>query len=137
LAAIAPGVLGITGIETIEIIKGVVAHVHPTCLVIIDSLAAGDLGRIGTTIQIADTGISPGSGIGVRRAAINQETMGIPVIAIGVPTVVHAAIIIHQALLTLQAKWGSQPFTADMGQKITASTAKEITASVLKPFQVI
>ncbi|HHX51236.1 MAG TPA: GPR endopeptidase [Clostridia bacterium] len=93
VCAVAPGVLGITGIETAEIIKGIVEHVKPRLLIAIDALAAGNVDRIASTIQLADTGISPGSGIGNKRAGINQETMNIPVIAIGVPTVVNAITI--------------------------------------------
>ena len=93
VSAMAPGVLGITGIESAEIIKGVVEKIQPELIIAIDALAAGSVDRIGTTIQIADTGVSPGSGIGNKRTGINRETMGVLTIAIGVPTVVNAAII--------------------------------------------
>ena len=82
VSAISPGVLGITGIETAEIIQGVVAHVKPNLIIAFDALAAGDVSRIGTTIQMADTGINPGSGLGNNRTALNQQTLGVPVIAI-------------------------------------------------------
>lgn len=98
VSAMAPGVLGITGIETAEIIKGVVEKIHPELIITVDSLAARSVTRIATTIQIANTGIKPGSGIGNQRSGINQETMGVPVIAIGVPTVVHAAVIASDAI---------------------------------------
>ena len=98
VCAIAPGVLGITGIETAEILKGVVEKVHPEVMLVIDALSAKSVDRIGSTIQIADTGISPGSGVGNQRQGINQETMGVPVIAIGVPTVVHAAVIMNEVI---------------------------------------
>ncbi|NPV25850.1 MAG: GPR endopeptidase [Firmicutes bacterium] len=101
VCALAPGVLGITGIETAEIIKGVVEKVQPNAIIVIDALAAKSVNRIGTTIQLADTGIHPGSGVGNKRTGINQATMGVPVIAIGVPTVVHAAVIIEEAIQTL------------------------------------
>lgn len=101
VCALAPGVLGITGIETAEILRGVVEKVQPNIMVVVDALAAKSIDRIGSTIQIADTGISPGSGVGNQRAGINQETMGIPVIAIGCPTVVHAAIIMEEVILKL------------------------------------
>lgn len=93
VSAVAPGVLGITGIETAEIIKGIVDRLQPNVIIAIDALAATNLHRISTTIQLTNTGINPGSGIGNKRAGINSETMGVPVIAIGVPTVVHAAVI--------------------------------------------
>ncbi len=98
VSALAPGVLGITGIETAEIIKGVIEKTRPDLVIAIDSLAARNVGRIATTIQIADTGISPGSGTGNQRTGINQESMGVPVIAIGVPTVVHAAVIAQDTI---------------------------------------
>lgn len=93
LAAIAPGVLGITGVETSEIIQGLVEKVKPDILIAVDALAARNLNRLHTTIQLADTGITPGSGVGNKRLAINHETIGIPVIAVGVPTVVDAVTI--------------------------------------------
>lgn len=98
VCAIAPGVLGITGIETAEILKGVVEKVRPEVMIVIDALSAKSVDRIGSTIQIANTGISPGSGVGNQRQGINQETMGVPVIAIGCPTVVHAAVIMNEAM---------------------------------------
>lgn len=98
IAAIAPGVLGITGIETGEIILGVVNRIGAKAVVCVDALASRSVERLCTTIQIADTGIHPGAGVGNRRQAINQETLGIPVIAIGVPTVVHAVTIVSDAL---------------------------------------
>lgn len=88
VCAIAPGVLGITGIETGEIIQGLAEKVKPDILFAIDALAARKTSRINTTVQIADTGIVPGSGIGNRRMELSQDTLGIPVISIGVPTVV-------------------------------------------------
>lgn len=98
LCALSPGVLGITGIETAEIIKGVTEHVHPDIVIAIDSLASRNTERVCTTVQITDTGISPGSGIGLRNNAINAETLGVPVIAIGVPMVVDAATIANDAI---------------------------------------
>jgi len=91
VCAISPGVLGITGIETGEIIEGIVSKVKPDRVIAIDALASRKMERINTTIQIADTGISPGSGVGNKRKELNRETLGVPVIAIGVPTVVDAA----------------------------------------------
>lgn len=93
VTAIAPGVLGTTGIETLEIIKGIVDNVKPRLVIVIDSLASKSLERISSTIQIADTGIVPGAGVGNARNELSQNTLGIPVIAIGVPMVVEAATI--------------------------------------------
>lgn len=98
ICAISPGVLGTTGIETGEIIKGIVEKVSPDILIVIDALASRKMNRINTTIQISNTGIVPGSGVGNARNAITKETMGVPVIAIGVPTVVEAAVIASDAL---------------------------------------
>ena len=98
VAAIAPGVLGMTGVESAELIAGVVRTVQPALVIVIDALAAGNADRIGTTIQICDTGIHPGAGVANPRRNINEETLGVPVIAIGVPTVVKARLIAHQVL---------------------------------------
>ncbi len=98
VCALAPGVLGITGIETGEIIKGVVQRIKPDLLIVVDALASRKTERVSTTIQISDTGISPGSGVGNKRKAINEETIGIPVIAIGVPMVVDAATIANDTI---------------------------------------
>ncbi len=88
VAALVPGVLGTTGIEAAEIIKGVADEISPSAVVVIDALAARSLNRLGTTVQMCDTGVSPGSGVGNSRKKIDSEFLGIPVIAIGVPTVV-------------------------------------------------
>jgi len=98
VCAVAPGVLGITGIETGEIVKGIVEKVQPDIIIAIDALASRKLERVNTTIQIADTGISPGSGVGNKRMDISHETMGRPVISIGVPTVVDAATMANDAI---------------------------------------
>lgn len=88
ISAISPGVLGTTGIETVEILKGIVDNIHPKLVIVIDALASRSIERISSTIQISDTGIVPGAGIGNTRAEISQRTLNIPVIAIGIPTVV-------------------------------------------------
>lgn len=88
VAGIVPGVLGNTGIETAEILKAVTDKVNPGALIVIDALASRSLERLGTTVQMCDTGVSPGSGVGNRRKTIDKDFLGVPVIAIGVPTVV-------------------------------------------------
>lgn len=93
VARIAPGVLGQNGIETGEIIAGIVKQISPAALITVDALASRRLSRLGCTVQICDTGITPGSGVGNARAEISAKTMGVPVIAIGVPTVVDAATL--------------------------------------------
>lgn len=90
VAGIIPGVLGKTGIETVEIISGVVKKIKPSCVLVIDALASRSTARLGTTIQMCNTGVEPGSGVGNKRKAIKEETLGVPVIAVGVPTVVDA-----------------------------------------------
>lgn len=93
VSAIAPGVMGITGIETSDIISGIVEKSEPDFIIAIDALAARSIERVNTTIQISDTGIHPGSGVGNKRKELSKETLGIPVIAIGIPTVVDAVSI--------------------------------------------
>ena len=101
MAAIAPGVLGTTGIETGEIVMGVIQRTKPKFIVVIDALASRSTQRLGSTIQLADTGIHPGSGIGNKRIGITPQTLGLPVIAIGVPTVVEATTIVHDAMVEI------------------------------------
>ena len=98
VSAIAPGVLSQTGIETVELIKGAAKSIHPDVVIAIDSLSARSVERLGTTIQISDNGISPGTGIGNMRKAINAENIGCPVIAIGVPTVVSSSTLVIDML---------------------------------------
>ncbi|MBQ7061505.1 MAG: GPR endopeptidase [Clostridia bacterium] len=93
VAAIAPGVLGMTGVETTDIIKGVTERTHPNCIIAVDALASRRAERISSTIQLSDSGITPGSGVGNRREDVSERTLGVPVIAIGVPTVVRASTI--------------------------------------------
>lgn len=102
VCAIAPGVLGITGMETAEIIAGIVDRIKPNAVICIDALAAASSHRVITTVQIADVGIHPGSGVGNKRFGLTKESLGVPVIAIGVPTVVHASTIAMDTLDTLQ-----------------------------------
>lgn len=101
VSAIVPGVMGQTGMETVEIIKGIVKETRPDILVVIDALAARSSRRLNRTIQISDAGIHPGSGVGNHRCGITEATVGVPVIAIGVPTVVEAATIVNDAMENL------------------------------------
>lgn len=98
VSAIAPGVLGTTGIETLEVIKGVVDNINPKLLIVIDALASRSMERISSTIQLSDTGIVPGAGVGNTRKELTESTLGIPVIAIGIPTVVETAVVVNDAL---------------------------------------
>lgn len=101
VSAIVPGVMAQTGMETVEIIKGIVRETKPDMMIAVDALAARSSKRLNRTIQITDTGINPGSGVGNHRNAITKETVGIPVIAIGVPTVVDAATIVNDTMENL------------------------------------
>lgn len=98
VSAISPGVLGTTGIETLEIIKGIVENIHPKLLIVIDALASRSIERISSTIQLSDTGITPGAGVGNTRKDLSKDTLGIPVIALGIPTVVESAVLVNDCL---------------------------------------
>lgn len=98
ISSIVPGVMGKTGMETAEIIRGVVDSTNPDVIVVIDALAARSTRRLTRTIQITNTGIQPGSGVGNHRNSLTEESLGVPVIAIGVPTVVDAATIVNDAI---------------------------------------
>ena len=98
VCAISPGVLGITGIETGDVIKALVEKIKPDLVVCVDALASRRIDRVNRTIQISDTGISPGAGVGNHRMKINEETLGVKVIAVGVPTVVDAATIANDSI---------------------------------------
>ncbi|MEW6173056.1 MAG: GPR endopeptidase [Bacillota bacterium] len=134
VSAIAPGVLGVTGIETAEIIQGVVEKTRPNVIITVDALAARSVERIATSIQIADTGISPGSGVGNDRIGINQESMGIPVIAIGVPTVVHAAFIANDAMDRLWQELNKNPNMQRVYKLLHPEIVKTVVDDLLKPF---
>ena len=98
ISAISPGVLGTTGIETSEIIHSIVEKIKPDILIVIDSLSSHSIHRVGCTIQLSNTGITPGEGVRNKRSELNEDTLGIPVIAIGVPTVVDMATITNEAI---------------------------------------
>ena len=98
VSAISPGVLGTTGIETVEILKGIVDNIKPKLIIVIDALASRSIERISSTVQISDTGIVPGAGVGNTRSEISKTTLGIPVIAIGIPTVVETAVLVNDCL---------------------------------------
>ncbi|MBU3875726.1 GPR endopeptidase [Faecalicatena sp. AGMB00832] len=101
VSAIVPGVMGQTGMETVEIVKGVVEETRPDLVIAIDALAARNSRRLNRTVQIADTGIHPGSGVGNHRNGLTKESLGVPVIGIGVPTVVDAATIVNDTMENL------------------------------------
>ena len=138
VCAVAPGVLGITGIETGEIIRGITEHIRPDIIVAIDALAAQRMERLFTTIQVADTGVVPGSGVGNRRLGINKQTMGIPVFAIGVPTVVDAITLagdsMDQLAEALKRESPQGNMFASIVQKMDWQEKRNIIREVLKPY---
>ncbi len=101
ISGIVPGVMAQTGMETAEILKGIIRETRPDLVIAIDALAARSVRRLGTTIQLTDTGIHPGSGVGNHRHSLTLESLGVPVLAIGVPTVVGAAAIVHDTVSAL------------------------------------
>lgn len=98
VSAITPGVLGTTGIETVEIVRGIIDNIKPKLVIAIDSLCSKNIDRINKSIQISDTGIVPGGGVGNRQAELSERTLNIPVISVGIPTVLDAATIVIDTL---------------------------------------
>lgn len=136
VSAIVPGVMGQTGMETVEIIRGVVAETKPDFVVAIDALAARNSRRLNRTVQIADTGINPGSGVGNHRNGITKDTVGIPVIAIGVPTVVDAATIVNDTMENLLQALESSEALKGVGlvmQGYSAAEKYELVKELISP----
>jgi len=138
VCSIAPGVLGLTGIETSDIVKGVAERVKPSLVIAIDALASRKMNRLNTTIQIADTGISPGSGVGNKRAELSQKTMGVPVIAIGVPTVVDAATMANDTIELVIDSLMAQPGAGNdfyrMLKNLNENDKYSLIKEVLEPY---
>ena len=139
VSAIAPGVLGTTGIETVEILKGIVENIKPKLLIVIDALASRSIDRISSSIQIADTGIVPGAGVENKRKEISKKTLGIPVIAIGIPTVVDLATVTNECIdifiENLQEKAMSNDYLNKLKEKDNYEDIKE--ALVPKDYNMI
>ena len=136
VSAIVPGVMGQTGMETLEIVKGVVEETKPDFAIAIDALAARNSKRLNRTIQIADTGINPGSGVGNHRSGLTQETLGIPVLAIGVPTVVDAATIVNDTMENLLAALETSDMLKGVGvvlQGYNATEKYELIKELISP----
>lgn len=136
VSAIVPGVMAQTGMETVEIVKGIVEETKPDVIFAIDALAARSSRRLNCTIQIADTGIHPGSGVGNHRNAITRETVGVPVIAIGVPTVVDAATIVNDTMENLIAALESSETLRGVGvvlQGYNAAEKYELVKELISP----
>lgn len=133
VSAISPGVLGTTGIETLEILKGIVDNIKPKLLIIIDALASRSIERISSTVQIADTGIIPGAGVGNTRKELSIETLGIPVVAIGIPTVVEAATIAADSLDLFIQKVQEQAKSNNFLNQLQEEDKYEMIKEVLAP----
>ena len=136
VSAIVPGVMGQTGMETVEIVNGIVKETKPDFLIAIDALAARSTKRLNRTIQIADTGIHPGSGVGNHRRGITEETLGVPVIAIGVPTVVDAATIVNDTMENFLAALESSEMLKGVGlvlQGYNAAEKYELIRELISP----
>lgn len=125
LSGIVPGVMAQTGMETAEILKGVIRQTRPDVVVAVDALAARSIRRLGTTIQLTDTGIHPGSGVGNHRNSLTKESLGVPVLAIGVPTVVGTAAIVYDTVDTMIQTLNRHVSTRGMGNMMESMTAEE------------
>lgn len=138
VCTLAPGVLGLTGIETAEVVAGVCSRLRPAVVVAVDALAAAEVCRVGRTVQLADSGICPGSGVGGRGTELNQHALGCPVIALGVPTVVDAASIISGALSALKEHWSrtAQILPPDIDDAAREFTEKRLLETFRGPLLV-
>ncbi|WP_055071281.1 GPR endopeptidase [Clostridium massiliamazoniense] len=138
VCALAPGVLGTTGIETGEIIKSLVDKLNPDLVICIDALSSRSLKRVAKTIQISNTGIAPGAGVGNNRMEINEKAIGVPVVAIGVPTVVNAATVANDAMdlvldeMIEEATEGKEFYT--MLKSMDRGKKGELIKSLLRPY---
>ena len=129
VSAIAPGVLGTTGIETQEILKGIVDNVKPKLIIAIDSLASKSIDRISSSVQLSDTGIIPGAGVGNKRRELSRDTLGVPVIGVGIPTVVELATLVSDGIdifiKTLQEKAESNDYLNKLKENDKYEEVKE------------
>lgn len=133
VSAVSPGVLGTTGIETVEILKGIVDNVKPKLVIVIDALASRSIERISSSVQLADTGIVPGAGVGNARKELTQESLGTPVIALGIPTVVEAATIAADSLTLFIQKVQEQGESNDFLNKLQEDDKYNIIKEILAP----
>ena len=129
VCAMAPGVLGITGVETAELALGLTQKLKPSAVLVIDALAAMETSHICTTIQLTDTGISPGSGVGNHRQGINAEWLQVPVIAIGIPMVVYASTIVRDALKRILAKESTIEQAETMADELAAGSVGDFVVT--------
>lgn len=120
VSALTPGVTGETGLETGELLAAVCRAFAPAAVLVVDALAARSADRLLTTVQIADAGVAPGSGVGNHRSALNRETLGVPVVAVGIPTVIHASTILRDALETIAGDAGARVDARQLAQDLGA-----------------
>ena len=136
VSGIVPGVMAQTGMETAEILRGIIEETKPDLVIAIDALAARSVRRLGTTIQLTDTGIHPGSGVGNHRHSLTKESLGVPVMAIGVPTVVGAAAIVHDtvsALIRTLTRSESTKQTGKWMEEMDPEEQYELIRELLEP----
>ncbi len=133
VSAVSPGVLGTTGIETVEILKGIVDNIKPKLVIVIDALASRSIERISSSVQLADTGIVPGAGVGNARKELTQESLGVPVIALGIPTVVEAATIAADSLTLFIQKVQEQGESNEFLNKLQEDDKYNIIKEILTP----
>lgn len=118
ISSIVPGVMAQTGMESLEIIKGIIQETEPELVIVVDALAARSTKRLNRTIQVTDTGINPGSGVGNHRHGINEKSLGVPVISIGIPTVVDAATIVNDAMYNLVTAMAQSKAFSTLGDSL-------------------
>lgn len=133
ISAISPGVLGTTGIETVEILKGIVDNIHPKLIIVIDALASRSIERISSSVQISDTGIVPGAGVGNKRSEISIKSLGVPVIAIGIPTCVETAVLVNDSLNLFIEKLQDEAKSNDYLNSIKNENNYEEIKQILMP----
>ena len=129
VCAMSPGVLGVTGVETAELACGLVDRLKPSAVLVVDALAAMETDHIGTTVQLTDTGIHPGSGVGNHRLGINQDTLHVPVIAMGIPMVVYASTIARDALKSIISAERSEDEAYEMAQHLVGQANSDLVVT--------
>lgn len=129
VCAMSPGVLGVTGMETAELALGLVERLKPSAVLVVDALAAMETDHIGTTIQLTDTGIHPGSGVGNHRQGITQEVLQVPVIAMGIPMVVYASTIVRDALKSILSTERDDEAACEMAEQLVGQTGMDFVVT--------
>lgn len=129
VCALSPGVLGVTGVETAELAMGLVEKLRPTAVLVVDALAAMETSHIGTTVQLTDTGIHPGSGVGNHRMGITEDILHVPVIAIGIPLVVYASTIVRDALQSIISVERQPEDAHALAEELVSQTQSELVVT--------